>query len=143
MILSTVTGISYIPKQYIQPHLSVAFLLAILVTLVLTAGPTCIAIVEYSAGRVPRSHSRYCLISTLLFGIMSSDRMFCNRVARKSRKYLRVSRLKLSRPVIRFYILKRAWGRLFMVSCIRLQVYGIVPFPNPYVSRIQSRPWLE
>jgi len=66
---------------------------------------------------ISRSHPRYCPV-------------FLNACT---------SCLKLSWPVIRPYILS-ALGKRLMVSCIRLQVYRIVLFPDPCLS--QSNPSL-
>ncbi|KAI0059937.1 1-3-beta-glucan synthase [Artomyces pyxidatus] len=96
MIAATLAEFSYIPTTWNNTSHLTRRLIFLLVTLGLTAGPTVyIGIVETS----PSAGGQLALIlgivqffisvvATLLFGTMPSGRMFGDRVASKSRKYL-------------------------------------------------------
>jgi 1,3-beta-glucan synthase len=108
MILATIAEFSYIPTTWNNTSHLTRRLLFLLVTLGLTAGPTFyIAIVENG----PSGGGSLALIlgiaqffisitATLLFGIMPSGRMFGDRVASKSRKYLASQTFTASYPVL-------------------------------------------
>ncbi|GJJ14803.1 1,3-beta-D-glucan synthase [Clathrus columnatus] len=93
MILATVIEFTYIPKTWNNTaHLS-RRLLFLVVVLALTAGPTVyIATVNSSSGQLPLIlgivQFFISVAATLLFAILPSGRMFGDRVAGKSRKYL-------------------------------------------------------
>lgn len=106
MILVTLTEFSYIPTSWNNTsHLS-RRLIFLLATLALTAGPT---IYIYMAEKSQNHHGSLPLIlgiaqffisiiATLLFAIMPSARMFGDRVAGKSRKYLASQTFTASYP---------------------------------------------
>jgi 1,3-beta-glucan synthase len=110
MILATLAEFSYIPTTWNNTsHLS-RRLLFLFITLALTCGPTFyIAIVE----RTPGNGGSLALIlgivqffiavvATLLFAILPSGRMFGDRVAGKSRKYLASQTFTASYPALHF-----------------------------------------
>jgi hypothetical protein len=116
-------------EQRILPHLSVTFLL---VTLALTTGPS-----FYIADSPLRRVSRAAPDLLFSFSVLPSFsfllvRPCCLDHALRSNVWVgclttgsrashaSVSHLKLSRPVIRSYILKRIWGAHFYDFCIRL-----------------------
>jgi len=108
MILATLAEFSYIPTTWNNTSHLTRRLLFLLVTLALTAGPTFyIAIVENQ----PDGGGSLALIlgiaqffisafAILLFGIMPSGRMFGDRVASKSRKYLASQTFTASYPML-------------------------------------------
>ena len=108
MILATLAEFSYIPTTWNNTSHLTRRLLFLLVTLALTAGPTFyIAIVENqpSGGGslaliLGIAQFFISIIATLLFGIMPSGRMFGDRVAGKSRKYLASQTFTASYPVL-------------------------------------------
>ena len=95
MIAATIAEFSYIPTTWNNTSHLTRRLLFLLVTLALTAGPTIyIAIAE---SQTPNQTVPLILgivqffisvVATLIFAIMPSGRMFGDRVAGKSRKYL-------------------------------------------------------
>lgn len=93
MILATIIEFTYIPKTWNNSsHLS-RRLLFLCVVLALTAGPTVyIAIVNSANGQLPLIlgivQFFISVTATVLFAILPSGRMFGDRVAGKSRKYL-------------------------------------------------------
>lgn len=93
MILATIIEFTYIPKTWNNTsHLS-RRLLFLCLLLALTAGPTVyIAVVDSSSGQLPLIlgivQFFISVIATVLFAILPSGRMFGDRVAGKSRKYL-------------------------------------------------------
>jgi 1,3-beta-glucan synthase len=109
MIAATLAEFSYIPTTWNNTsHLS-RRLLFLCITLALTAGPTFyIAIAEFSSGGNSGSLALILgivqffisVIATLLFAIMPSGRMFGDRVAGKSRKYLASQTFTASYPAL-------------------------------------------
>lgn len=107
MIAATLAEFSYIPLTWNNAsHLS-RRLVFLLITLALTAGPTFyVAIAEYSSGGNAGSLALILgivqffisVVATLLFAIMPSGRMFGDRVAGKSRKYLASQTFTASYP---------------------------------------------
>jgi 1,3-beta-glucan synthase len=108
MILATLAEFSYIPTTWNNTSHLTRRLLFLLVTLALTAGPTFyIAIVENQASGggslaliLGIAQFFISIVATLLFGIMPSGRMFGDRVAGKSRKYLASQTFTASYPVL-------------------------------------------
>ena len=108
MILATLAEFSYIPTTWNNTSHLTRRLLFLFVTLGLTAGPTFyIAIVEnQSSGGgslaliLGIAQFFISIVATLLFGIMPSGRMFGDRVASKSRKYLASQTFTASYPVL-------------------------------------------
>ena len=108
MILATLAEFSYIPTTWNNTSHLARRLLFLLVTLALTAGPTVyIAIVENQpggGGSLPLilgiAQFFISVGATLLFGIMPSGRMFGDRVASKSRKYLASQTFTASYPIL-------------------------------------------
>lgn len=126
MIAATLAEFSYIPTTWNNTsHLS-RRLLFLFITLALTCGPTFyIAIAENNSGGTTSS---LCLIlgivqffisvvATLLFATMPSGRMFGDRVAGKSRKYLASQTFTASYPGL------TKGGRLASIS-LWLLVFG-------------------
>src|SRR3984957_10962275 len=106
MILATLAEFSYIPTTWNNTsHLS-RRLLFLLVTLALTCGPTFyIAIAEKTPGNggslaliLGIVQFFIAVVATLLFAILPSGRMFGDRVAGKSRKYLASQNFTPSHP---------------------------------------------
>lgn len=108
MILATLAEFSYIPTTWNNTSHLTRRLLFLLVTLALTAGPTFyIAIVENQTGAggslaliLGIAQFFISIVATLLFGIMPSGRMFGDRVASKSRKYLASQTFTASYPLL-------------------------------------------
>jgi hypothetical protein len=108
MILATLAEFSYIPTTWNNTSHLARRLLFLLVTLALTAGPTFyIAIAENQSdggGSLPLilgiAQFFISVAATLLFGLMPSGRMFGDRVASKSRKYLASQTFTASYPVL-------------------------------------------
>lgn len=105
MILATLAEFSYIPTTWNNTSHLTRRLLFLAITLALTAGPTFYIAFTDS----PNNTSSVPLIlgivqffisvcATLLFGIMPSGRMFGDRVAGKSRKYLASQTFTASYP---------------------------------------------
>lgn len=96
MILATLAEFSYIPTTWNNTSHLTRRLLFLLVTLALTCGPTFyIAIAEHQPGGggslaliLGIIQFFIAIVALLLFAIMPSGRMFGDRVAGKSRKYL-------------------------------------------------------
>ncbi|KAF9238943.1 glycosyltransferase family 48 protein [Melanogaster broomeanus] len=107
MIAATLAEFSYIPTTWNNTsHLS-RRLLFLFITLALTAGPTFyVAIAEFSSAGNAGSLALILgvvqffisVVATLLFAIMPSGRMFGDRVAGKSRKYLASQTFTASYP---------------------------------------------
>ncbi|KAF8635567.1 hypothetical protein AX15_000217 [Amanita polypyramis BW_CC] len=105
MIFATLAEFSYIPTTWNNTSHLTRRLLFLLVTLALTCGPTFyVAVVEHNGtggslalilGIVQFFIS---VIATLLFAVMPSGRMFGDRVAGKSRKYLASQTFTASYP---------------------------------------------
>jgi len=107
MILATLAEFSYIPTTWNNASHLTTRLIFLLVILALTAGPTFyIALVD---GRTASTNSQIPLIigivqffvsvvATLAFGIIPSGRMFGDRVAGKSRKYMASQTFTASYP---------------------------------------------
>jgi len=107
MILATFAEFSYIPTTWNNASHLTTRLIFLLVILALTAGPTFyIALVD---GRTAGANSQIPLIigivqffvsvvATLAFGIIPSGRMFGDRVAGKSRKYMASQTFTASYP---------------------------------------------
>jgi 1,3-beta-glucan synthase len=110
MILATLAEFSYIPTTWNNTSHLARRLLFLLVTFALTAGPTVyIAIVENQSGGggslsliLGIAQFFISVAATVLFGIMPSGRMFGDRVAGKSRKYLASQTFTASYPVLHF-----------------------------------------
>ena len=108
VILATLAEFSYIPTTWNNTSHITCQLLFLLVTLALTAGPTVyIAIVENQgsgSGSVALilgiAQFFISISATLLFGIMPSGRMFGDRVASTSRKYLASQTFTASYPIL-------------------------------------------
>lgn len=107
MICATLAEFSYIPTTWNNTSHLTRRLLFLFITLALTAGPT----VYIATQNNPANNSSVPLIlgivqffisvvATLLFGIMPSGRMFGDRVAGKSRKYLASQTFTASYPDI-------------------------------------------
>ena len=95
MILATLAEFSYIPTTWNNTFHLTRRLVFLFITLGLTCGPTFyIAIAEHNSGGGSLTlvlgivQFFLAVVATLLFAIMSSGRMFGDRVAGKSRKYL-------------------------------------------------------
>jgi 1,3-beta-glucan synthase len=107
MILATVAEFAYIPTTWNNTSHLTRRLIFLFITLALTSGPTFyIAIVEHNGtggtlalvlGIVQFFIS---VIATVLFAIIPSGRMFGDRVAGKSRKYLASQTFTASYPVL-------------------------------------------
>jgi 1,3-beta-glucan synthase len=107
MILATLAEFSYIPTTWNNTSHLTRRLLFLFVTLGLTCGPTFyVAIVESNntGGSLAYVLSivQLCIsiVATLLFAIIPSGRMFGDRVAGKSRKYLASQTFTASYPVL-------------------------------------------
>ncbi|KAK7042271.1 putative 1,3-beta-D-glucan synthase subunit [Favolaschia claudopus] len=107
MILATIAEFWYIPPTWANTSHLTRRLLFLLVTLGLTAGPTfyvAIAESQGNAGQVALilgiAQFFISVIATLLFAIMPSGRMFGDRVAGASRKYLASQTFTASYPAL-------------------------------------------
>ncbi|EPQ51775.1 1,3-beta-glucan synthase [Gloeophyllum trabeum ATCC 11539] len=105
MILATIAEFSYIPTTWNNTSHLTRRLLFLFITLGLTAGPTfyvAIAVNNNSGGSLPLIlgivQFFISVVATLLFAIMPSGRMFGDRVAGKSRKYLASQTFTASYP---------------------------------------------
>ena len=107
MIAATLAELSYIPLTWNNASHLTRRLVFLLITLALTSGPTFyVAIAEYSSGGEAGSLALILgivqffisVVATLLFAIMPSGRMFGDRVAGKSRKYLASQTFTASYP---------------------------------------------
>lgn len=107
MILATLTEFSYIPTTWNNTSHLTRRLLFLFVTLGLTCGPTFyVAIAENNGSGGQLSlilgivQFFISVVATLLFAIMPSGRMFGDRVAGKSRKYLASQTFTASYPTL-------------------------------------------
>jgi 1,3-beta-glucan synthase len=105
MIFATLAEFAYIPTTWINASHLTRRLIFLIVTLALTCGPTFyIAIAERNGGGGSLSlilgivQFFISVVATLLFAIMPSGRMFGDRVASKSRKYLASQTFTASYP---------------------------------------------
>ena len=105
MILATLAEFSYIPTTWNNTSHLTRRLIFLIITLGLTSGPTFyIAIVEHNGNGGSLSlilgivQFFISIIATVLFAIMPSGRMFGDRVAGKSRKYLASQTFTASYP---------------------------------------------
>ncbi|KAJ8082249.1 1,3-beta-D-glucan synthase [Marasmius tenuissimus] len=105
MILATITEFSYIPTTWNNTSHLMRRLLFLLVTLGLTCAPTiyiAIVVANGSDGQLALIlgivQFFISVVATLLFAIMPSGRMFGDRVAGKSRKYLASQTFTASYP---------------------------------------------
>src|ERR1700722_18017761 len=105
MILATLAEFSYIPTTWNNTSHLTRRLIFLLITLALTCGPTFyIAIAERNGGGGSLSlilgivQFFISIAATLLFAIMPSGRMFGDRMASKSRKYLASQTFTASYP---------------------------------------------
>ncbi len=107
MILATLTEFNFIPTTWNNTSHLTRRLLFLIIVLGLTAAPT-VYIALYENLRVPSSLPLILgivqffigVVATLLFGIMPSGRMFGDRVAGKSRKYLASQTFTASYPAL-------------------------------------------
>nr|QCR99115.1 1,3-beta-D-glucan synthase [Grifola frondosa] len=137
MILATLAEFSYIPTTWNNTSHLTRRLIFLAITLALTAGPTFyIAIAESSSpggslalilGIVQFFIS---VVATLLFAFLPSGRMFGDRVAGKSRKYLASQTFTASYPTL------KASARLASV-CLWILVFGC-KFTESYFFLTQS-----
>ncbi|TFK45980.1 1,3-beta-glucan synthase [Heliocybe sulcata] len=108
MILATIAEFSYIPTTWNNTSHLTRRLIFLFITLGLTAGPTfyvAIAVGNGSGGSLPLILGIVQFISvvtTVLFAIMPSGRMFGDRVAGKSRKYLASQTFTAGYPDLHF-----------------------------------------
>jgi 1,3-beta-glucan synthase len=107
MILATLAEFSYIPTTWNNTSHLTRRLLFLFITLALTCGPTFyIAIAEHNGGGGSLAlilgivQFFISVVATLLFAIMPSGRMFGDRVAGKSRKYLASQTFTASYPAL-------------------------------------------
>ena len=107
MILATLAEFSYIPTTWNKTSHLTRRLLFLLVTLALTAGPTFyIGIFDNpsTTSSVPLIlgivQFFIAVVATLLFAVLPSGRMFGDRVAGKSRKYLASQTFTASYPAL-------------------------------------------
>lgn len=106
MILATLAEFSYIPTTWNNSSHLTRRLLFLFITLGLTCGPTFyVAIAEHSSGGggslaliLGIVQFFISVVATLLFAVMPSGRMFGDRVAGKSRKYLASQTFTASYP---------------------------------------------
>jgi 1,3-beta-glucan synthase len=105
MILATLAEFSYIPTTWNNTSHLTRRLIFLLITLGLTAGPTfyiAIAVSNGTAGQLALIlgivQFFISVVAVLLFAIMPSGRMFGDRVAGKSRKYLASQTFTASYP---------------------------------------------
>ena len=103
MILATLAEFSYIPTTWNNTSHLTRRLLFLSITLALTAGPTFyVAFVDDSTSNVPLALAIVQMfisgIATLIFSVMPSGKMFGDRVAGKSRKYLASQTFTASYP---------------------------------------------
>jgi 1,3-beta-glucan synthase len=107
MILATIAEFSYIPTTWNNAsHLTTRFIF-LLVILALTAGPTFyIAMVDGNSGQsqIPLIlgivQFFISVVATIAFGVIPSGRMFGDRVAGKSRKYMASQTFTASYPFL-------------------------------------------
>ncbi|KZT38590.1 1,3-beta-glucan synthase [Sistotremastrum suecicum HHB10207 ss-3] len=107
MICATLAEFSYIPTTWNNTSHLTRRLLFLFVTLALTAGPTFyIALFDNQSSQLPLIlgivQFFISVVATLLFGIMPSGRMFGDRVAGKSRKYLASQTFTASYPALEY-----------------------------------------
>ncbi len=107
MILATLTEFSYIPTTWNNTSHLTRRLVFLLVTLALTAGPTFYVAIAESNGNGGQLtlilgivQFWISVVATLLFAFMPSGRMFGDRVAGKSRKYLASQTFTASYPAL-------------------------------------------
>jgi len=107
MILATLAEFSYIPTTWNNTSHLTRRLIFLLITLALTCGPTFyVAIVEHNGSGGSLSlilgivQFFISVIATVLFAVMPSGRMFGDRVAGKSRKYLASQTFTASYPTL-------------------------------------------
>ena len=103
MILATLAEFSYIPTTWNNTSHLTRRLLFLFITLALTAGPTFyISIVDSSKSNIPLIigivQFFISVVTTVLFTIIPSGRMFGDRVAGKSRKYMASQTFTASYP---------------------------------------------
>lgn len=142
MILATLAEFSYIPTTWNNTsHLS-RRLLFLLVTLALTLGPT---FYITFAQKTPSNGGSLALIlgivqffiavvATLLFAIMPSGRMFGDRVAGKSRKYLASQTFTASYPALHFEARVASlllWGLVFGCKFTESYFFLTLSFRDP------------
>jgi 1,3-beta-glucan synthase len=105
MILATLAEFSYIPTTWNNTSHLTRRLIFLLITLALTCGPTFyVAIVEHNGGGGSIAlilgivQFFISVVATVLFAVFPSGRMFGDRVAGKSRKYLASQTFTASYP---------------------------------------------
>lgn len=105
MILATIAEFSYIPTTWNNTSHLTRRLLFLLVTLALTCGPTFYVAIAVHTGQSGQLalilgivQFFISLVAAILFAIMPSGRMFGDRVAGKSRKYLASQTFTASYP---------------------------------------------
>ncbi|KAH6910702.1 1,3-beta-glucan synthase [Coprinopsis sp. MPI-PUGE-AT-0042] len=141
MILATLAEFSYIPTTWNNTSHLTRRLLFLFVTLGITCGPTFyVAIVESNntGGSLAYVLSivQLCIsiVATLLFAIIPSGRMFGDRVAGKSRKYLASQTFTASYPVLP--VKNRVgsvglWVLVFLCKFIESYFYLTLSFKDP------------
>ncbi|KDQ56816.1 glycosyltransferase family 48 protein [Jaapia argillacea MUCL 33604] len=124
MILATIAEFSYIPTTWNNTSHLTRRLLFLFVTLGLTCGPTFYIATAESNGNggslaliLGIVQFFISVVATLLFAIMPSGRMFGDRVAGKSRKYLASQTFTASYPDLHFQ------ARLASI-CLWLLIFG-------------------
>ncbi|KAF9078383.1 1,3-beta-glucan synthase [Rhodocollybia butyracea] len=141
MILATLMEFSYIPTTWNNTSHLTRRLVFLLVTLALTSGPTFyVAIVVFngSAGQLALIlgivQFFISVVAVLLFSIMPSGRMFGDRVAGKSRKYLASQTFTASYPSLASgprlasFML---WVLVFGCKCVESYFYLTLSFRDP------------
>jgi 1,3-beta-glucan synthase len=119
VILAALAEFLYIPTTWDNAsHLTRRLILILSPWLLRPVLLSTLSLVELAGRRIPRSHSSYCPVyfnstgATLVFGIMPS--VECLATGSQASR-VSTPRLIRSRPVIRSYVLKRAWGAPFTV----------------------------
>lgn len=129
MIAATLAEFAHIPTTWNNASHLTGRLVILLVLLALTAGPTFyIAIVDSSKSNIPLIigivQFFISVVSTVLFSIIPSGRMFGDRVAGKSRKYMASQTFTASYPdLIRSARLASVAMWLLIFSCKLVESY--------------------
>lgn len=107
MICATLAEFSFTPTTWNNASHLTTRLIFLLVVLALTGGPTVyIALVDSTKSDIPLyvGIAQFCVsvVATLIFGVLPSGRMFGDRVAGKSRKYLASQTFTAAYPALTF-----------------------------------------
>lgn len=146
MILATIAEFAYIPATWTNASHLIRRLLFLIAILALTACPTIyVALVDASssvATIIASVQFAVAVIATIMFGIIPSGRMFGDRVAGKSRKYLASQTFTASyaelAPGARAVSIG-LWSAIFACKLVESYFFLTLPFGAPISVLVRMR----